>query len=137
MTTTGNSWGSNVPQHPIPQHIETRWRRIVTPIPAPESLPLLERLRSVEPRSMSGMPPVVWNEAEGFLVRDGFGNQWPPRWIGLLSLFSWLLSCGEFVSEKVPRLATLLRSAPENPLNSECGFPGSEPISYFWKYLRG
>lgn len=56
--------------------IASRWRRIVTPIPAPQSLPLLERLRSVEPRSMAGLPPVVWQEAEGFLVRDPYGNQW-------------------------------------------------------------
>lgn len=25
---------------------------------------------------MQGMPPVLWHEAEGFLVRDPFGNQW-------------------------------------------------------------
>ena len=25
---------------------------------------------------MTAMPPVVWQEAEGFLVRDPFGNQW-------------------------------------------------------------
>lgn len=56
--------------------VETRWRRIVTPIPVPESLSIIERLRRVEPRSMAGMPPVLWKEAEGFLVRDGFGNQW-------------------------------------------------------------
>lgn len=55
---------------------DSRWRRIKTTIPAPQSMELLERLRAVEPRSMSGMPPVVWHEAEGFLVRDGFGNQW-------------------------------------------------------------
>ncbi len=56
--------------------VESKWRRIVTRIPVPESVPLLMRLRSVEPRSMAGMPPVVWHEAEGFLVRDPYGNQW-------------------------------------------------------------
>ena len=25
---------------------------------------------------MAAMPPVVWDEAEGFLVRDPYGNQW-------------------------------------------------------------
>ena len=58
------------------ERVETRWRRIVTPIPVPESLPIIERLRAAEPRSMSGMPPVLWDQAEGFLVRDRFGNQW-------------------------------------------------------------
>ena len=66
-----------LPLTPQPtERIETRWRRIVTPIPAPESRPLLQRLRQVEPRSLSGMPPVVWDRAERFLVRDPYGNQW-------------------------------------------------------------
>ena len=52
------------------QPVESRWRRIVTPIPVPESIPF------IEPRSMTAMPPVVWGEAEGFLVRDPYGNQW-------------------------------------------------------------
>ena len=56
--------------------VNSRWRRIITPMPLPESLPVIERLRTVEPRSTAGMPPVLWHEAEGFLVRDPFGNQW-------------------------------------------------------------
>ncbi|GAB6164606.1 4-aminobutyrate--2-oxoglutarate transaminase [Thermostilla marina] len=56
--------------------IETKYRRIVTPIPVPESLPVLERLRRWEPRSMSGQPPVVWDRAEGIQVYDAWGNVW-------------------------------------------------------------
>lgn len=56
--------------------VETAHRRILTPIPVPESLPVLERLREFEPRSMSGQPPVVWDRAEGIHVFDGWGNQW-------------------------------------------------------------
>ena len=63
-----------IPQQTTP--VNSRWRRIVTPIPVPESVPVIERLRAVEPRSMGGMPPILWHEAEGFLVRDPFGNQW-------------------------------------------------------------
>jgi 4-aminobutyrate aminotransferase-like enzyme len=58
------------------QTIHTRFRRIVTPIPAPESVGEIERLRRLEPGSMAGMPPVLWDNAEGFLVRDAYGNQW-------------------------------------------------------------
>lgn len=58
------------------QRVETRYRRIVTDIPVPESVPVLERLRSFEPRSMSGQPPVVWDHAEGFQVFDRWGNRW-------------------------------------------------------------
>ncbi len=62
---------------PVPtQPVETRYRRIVTPIPAPGSIAEIERLRKVEPLSMAGLPPIVWDSAEGFLVRDPHGNQW-------------------------------------------------------------
>ena len=45
--------------------VETRYRRIVTEIPVPESIPILTRLRQFEPMSMSGQPPVLWDRAEG------------------------------------------------------------------------
>ena len=56
--------------------VETEFRRIVTPIPAPESLPILEGLRRYEPLSMTGQPPVVWDRAEGVQVYDAWGNMW-------------------------------------------------------------
>ncbi|HID75949.1 MAG TPA: aspartate aminotransferase family protein [Planctomycetaceae bacterium] len=56
--------------------VETRYRRIVTEIPVPESIPILEKLRRCEPRSMGGQPPVVWDRGEGFQVYDRWGNRW-------------------------------------------------------------
>jgi len=56
--------------------VETPFRRIVTDLPVPESLPLLERLYACEPVAMRGQPPVVWHRAEGFQVFDAWGNQW-------------------------------------------------------------
>src|SRR5271157_2089242 len=56
--------------------VETRYRRIVTDFPVPESLPILETLRAYEPVAMRGQPPVVWHRAEGFQVCDPWGNQW-------------------------------------------------------------
>jgi len=56
--------------------VETRYRRIVTDLPVPESLPVLERLNRYEPIAMRGQPPVVWDHAEGFQVYDAWGNQW-------------------------------------------------------------
>ncbi len=56
--------------------VETKFRRIVTDFPVPESVPLIERLQAVEPRAMQGQPPVIWDQADGFLVRDRWGNQW-------------------------------------------------------------
>jgi len=56
--------------------VESKYRRIVTEIPAPESLPTLERLQKYEPLAMRGQPPIVWDRAEGFLVSDAYGNRW-------------------------------------------------------------
>ena len=64
--------------------VETRYRRIVTDLPAPESIPLLERLYRCEPIAMRGQPPVVWDRAEGFQVYDGHGNQWIDWTSGVL-----------------------------------------------------
>jgi len=56
--------------------VNTKYRRIATRIPVPESLPILERLRKYEPVSMSGQPPVLWDRAEGVNVYDRWGNKW-------------------------------------------------------------
>ncbi|MCX7605018.1 MAG: aspartate aminotransferase family protein [Bryobacteraceae bacterium] len=61
--------------HPVPR-VETRFRRIVTEFPVPESLPVLEQLQRCEIRAMQGQPPVVWDRAEGFQVYDRWGNMW-------------------------------------------------------------
>jgi 4-aminobutyrate aminotransferase/diaminobutyrate-pyruvate transaminase/4-aminobutyrate aminotransferase/(S)-3-amino-2-methylpropionate transaminase len=56
--------------------VHTKYRQIGTPIPVPESLPVLEKLQQYEPRSMGGQPPVVWDRAEGIQVYDRWGNCW-------------------------------------------------------------
>jgi 4-aminobutyrate aminotransferase-like enzyme len=57
-------------------HVETKHRRICTPVPHPESTPLLDRMREVEPLSMRGMPPIIWEKAEDIYVFDKHGNKW-------------------------------------------------------------
>jgi 4-aminobutyrate aminotransferase-like enzyme len=56
--------------------VETKHRRIVTPIPHPDSVPTLDRLRHFEPQSMRGQPPIVWERAEDIYVHDKYGNRW-------------------------------------------------------------
>ena len=58
------------------EQIETANRKIVTQIPVPESVALLEKLRSLEPRSMGGQPPIVWDHGDGAHVFDPYGNKW-------------------------------------------------------------
>jgi 4-aminobutyrate aminotransferase / (S)-3-amino-2-methylpropionate transaminase / 5-aminovalerate transaminase len=59
----------------VPQ-VDTRYRRIKTAIPVPESLPLLEKMYRLESRSMHGQMPLIWDRAEGVNVYDQWGNMW-------------------------------------------------------------
>jgi len=113
------------PLEPMPtQRVETRWRRIVTPIPAPESLPAIERLRSVEPRSMAGMPPILWDQAEGFLVRDGCGNQWIDLTSGIV-----MANAGH----AHPRILEAIHRAVEEKLLFTYGFPSRRRLALLEK----
>jgi 4-aminobutyrate aminotransferase/(S)-3-amino-2-methylpropionate transaminase len=56
--------------------VKTKYRRIRTKLPVPESLPVFQVLQGSEPQSMMGQPPVVWDRAEGFQVMDRWGNVW-------------------------------------------------------------
>ncbi|MCK5343979.1 MAG: aspartate aminotransferase family protein, partial [Candidatus Heimdallarchaeota archaeon] len=56
--------------------IDTEYRKIVTELPVPQSLPIFEDLEKYEARSMHGQLPIVWDRAEGFQVFDAYGNCW-------------------------------------------------------------
>ena len=65
----------SITPHAVPP-VETKYRRIVTPLPHPDSVTTLEKLRQFEPQSMRGQPPIVWDRAEDILVFDKYGNRW-------------------------------------------------------------
>ena len=56
--------------------VATKYRRIQTQLPVPETIPVLEALRKYEPLAMGGQPPIVWDRAENFQVFDAYGNAW-------------------------------------------------------------
>ena len=60
----------------VPLVENSQWRRIATEIPAPGSLPVLQKLIEYEPRAMQGLPPIVWDRALDFQVFDKYGNSW-------------------------------------------------------------
>src|SRR5260370_21349056 len=85
--------------------IETLFRRIVTDLPVPESIPILEKLYAYEPQAMRGQPPVVWHRAEGFQVYDAWGNQWIDWSSGVL-----IANAGHGRSEIAEAIANQARS---------------------------
>lgn len=56
--------------------VETKYRRILSPLPHPDSVATLEKLRQHEPISMRGQLPLVWDRAEDVFVYDRHGNRW-------------------------------------------------------------
>ena len=74
--------------------VETKHRRIVTPLPHPDSLATLEKLRQFEPQSMRGQPPLVWDRAEDIFVYDKYGNKWLDWSSGVL-----VTNCGHGAPE--------------------------------------
>ena len=57
-------------------HISTKYRKIKTKLPVPESIKIFRILSQSEPVSMMGQPPIVWDRAEGFQIYDKWGNKW-------------------------------------------------------------
>jgi 4-aminobutyrate aminotransferase/(S)-3-amino-2-methylpropionate transaminase len=108
------------------ERIEGRWRRIVTDIPVPESIPLLERLRAVEPQSMSAMPPIVWDQAEGFLVRDPYGNQW-------IDLTSSIVMAS--AGHAHPRIVEAVRDAAADGLLNTYAFASTKRLALLSKLV--
>ena len=112
---------------PIPTvPVETRWRRIRTPIPVPNSVPLIARLRRAEPQSMAGMPPVLWHEAEGFLVRDPYGNQWIDLTSGIV-----LANAGH----AHPRIMQAIGAATSRRLLATYAFPSESRLRLLEKLV--
>ncbi len=56
--------------------VNSKYRKITTMLPVPESLYIFEDLDLYESRSMHGQLPIVWDKAEGFQVYDAYGNCW-------------------------------------------------------------
>ena len=56
--------------------VSTKFRRISGFIPNKATVKELDKLRKVEPISMRGQAPVIWDHSKGFNVFDAFGNMW-------------------------------------------------------------
>jgi 4-aminobutyrate aminotransferase-like enzyme len=109
------------------ERVETRYRRIVTPIPVPDSIPVIQRLRAVEPVSMSGMPPTLWHEAEGSSVRDPYGNQWIDFTSGIL-----VANAGH----SHPRILEAIRQATDRKLLVTYAFSSQDRLDLLEKLVR-
>lgn len=114
--------------------IKTKFRKIKTKLPVPESLEIFRTLSESEPVSMMGQPPIIWDKAEGFQVYDKWGNKWIDWSSGVLitnaghgrkeiiralrdMLDKKLLATYVFIHEKRAELTKMLQGISPDPSN--------------------
>jgi 4-aminobutyrate aminotransferase-like enzyme len=97
--------------------VATKYRRIQSAIPHPETLPILDSLRKHEPLSMRGMPPIVWDRAEDISVFDKHGNQWLDWSSGVLVTNS---------GHAAPEICDAIRAQVDKKLLHNYVFPSAE-----------
>lgn len=56
--------------------INTEYRKIVTKLPVPESLPILEAISKYESSNVNDFPPIIWSRAKDYFIEDDWGNRW-------------------------------------------------------------
>ena len=103
------------------KHIETKYRKICTPIPVPESFPLIEEMQKYEPRSMAGQPLVVWDHTEdGYIICDPYGNRY-------LDFSSAVMITN--AGHANPKLQEAIKNVVEKPLLASYAFPTAERVA--------
>ncbi len=119
-----SGWNFNTKPVNVPK-VDTKYRRITTPLPVPESLSLLEDMHRYESISMHGQMPVVWDRAEGFQVEDAWGNMW-------LDFTSTIFVANS--GHGNPRIREALHKVIDKPLLHTYTYCSKERVDYI-KYL--
>lgn len=57
-------------------HVDTAHRKIVTELPHPEDVKVINKIKRLESSVQDKELPVVWDRAEGFQIHDRWGNTW-------------------------------------------------------------
>jgi 4-aminobutyrate aminotransferase-like enzyme len=106
--------------------ISTAHRRIQTPIPAPGTKAILEKLDRYESRSMHGQLPLVWSRAEDFNVLDAAGNKW-------IDFTSTIFVAN--VGHSNPRVTAAMKAVLDQPLYSCYAYGNEVRASYLEKLI--
>jgi 4-aminobutyrate aminotransferase / (S)-3-amino-2-methylpropionate transaminase / 5-aminovalerate transaminase len=107
------------------EKIATKYRRIKTKIPVPESIPMLEKMYEIEAQAMHGQLPMIWDRADDFQIYDRWGNVW-------LDFTSTIFVANAGHGNK--RIVKALRGVLDKPLLHTYTYASSERIDYL-EYL--
>jgi 4-aminobutyrate aminotransferase-like enzyme len=115
-----SNWSFDLTPKKTP-HVLTRWRRIHTLMPAPESLPMFSALDKTESVSMHGQMPIVWDKAEGCQISDPWGN----TWIDFTSTI-FVANAGH----GHPKIVKAIRDCLDKPLLHTYSYANSARVAY-------
>jgi 4-aminobutyrate aminotransferase-like enzyme len=105
--------------------VATKYRKINTKIPVPESIPILKKMYSLEAQAMHGQLPMIWDKACGFQVYDKWGNVW-------LDFTSTIFVANAGHGNK--KIVKELKNILDKPLLHTYTYPSQERINYL-EYL--
>jgi len=103
------------------ESIDTKFRKIKTEIPVPESIPIINKMYALESRSMHGQYPIIWDKAENFQVFDKWGNVW-------IDFTSTIFVANVGHSNK--RIVDNLKNCLDKPLLHTYSYANHERIEY-------
>ncbi|MBL79168.1 MAG: aspartate aminotransferase family protein [Nitrosomonadaceae bacterium] len=107
--------------------INTKHRRIVTKIPVPQSLPILEAISKYESSNVKDFPPIIWSRAKDYTIEDDWGN----RWIDMTSaIFVANAGHGNVIVQN------RIRDVLDKPLMHSYCYPTLERVKYLEKLAR-
>ena len=107
------------------ENIETKYRKIQTAIPVPESIPMLKKMYEIEAQAMHGQFPIVWDRANDFQIYDQWGNVW-------IDFTSTIFVANAGHGNK--RILKALKKVLDKPLLHTYTYASSERIDYL-EYL--
>ena len=107
------------------ENIATKYRKIKTAIPVPESIPMLKKMYQIEAQAMHGQFPIVWDRADDFQIYDQWGNVW-------LDFTSTIFVANAGHGNK--RILKALRKVLDKPLLHTYTYASIERIEYL-EYL--
>lgn len=105
--------------------VNTKYRKIKTALPHPESINLFSELDKYESTSMHGQLPVIWDKASGIQVEDPWGNKW-------LDFTSTIFVAN--AGHGNPKIVNALQRTLKKPLLHTYTYAHKERVEYL-KYL--
>ena len=99
--------------------VATKHRRVKGKIPDPATVETITTLREVEPVSMRGQAPIIWDHAEGASVYDAQGNMWLDFSSGVL-----ITNAGH----SHPKIAQAIVKQAQKPLLTSYCFPNDPRV---------